>query len=225
MVNRGPGNVSDGALSSNFLLHPLSKFIVYCLVIVKAWNSKYHGHLHELWLKALESMRSESLRRNLPHKSNQVAVVQSSGYGKSRTIHEMSKLIFTIPINLRPKEDSSENAYPPPDSRLARLLGGPVLWGLGKLASLPKAWDFYYTMLLGFIFSGVGHTIRKAFPGPQRIEPTTTKEDRRRDFAKSWKEYLETGVSNGATETFRDEMYDVIAEKVRLIILLETAPH
>ena len=191
---------------------------LYDLDVIKAWNANYQGNLHELWLEALKSMRKNSYDGNTPHYSNQVAVVQSSGYGKSRTIHEMSKLIFTIPINLRPEEDSSDNAYPPPDSRLASLFNGSTFSAFGSSASLPKAWDLYYTILLRVIFSGVAHTIRTAFPGPQHIESTSTEENRRRDFAKTWKEYLETSVSNGATETFRDEMYDVIADKVCLII-------
>jgi hypothetical protein len=33
--------------------------------------------------------------------SNQIAIVQSSGTGKSRMVHEQASLVFTIPFNLR----------------------------------------------------------------------------------------------------------------------------
>jgi hypothetical protein len=36
---------------------------------------------------------------------NQVPIIQSSGYGKSRMVHEQAKLVFTIPFNLRPAPD------------------------------------------------------------------------------------------------------------------------
>jgi hypothetical protein len=32
---------------------------------------------------------------------NMIAIVQSSGTGKSRLVHELAKKIFTIPLNLR----------------------------------------------------------------------------------------------------------------------------
>lgn len=42
--------------------------------------------------------------------SNQIAIVQSSGTGKSRMVHEQANLVFTIPFNLRESGDS-EGAY------------------------------------------------------------------------------------------------------------------
>ena len=40
--------------------------------------------------------------------SNTVAMIQSSGTGKSRTVHEMANLVFTLPFNIRfPKESTS----------------------------------------------------------------------------------------------------------------------
>ena len=35
-------------------------------------------------------------------------VIQSSGYGKSRAVDEMAKLVFTIPMNIRDKHESEQ---------------------------------------------------------------------------------------------------------------------
>jgi hypothetical protein len=38
--------------------------------------------------------------------SNQITIVQSSGTGKSRMVHEQASLVFTIPFNIRDKGDN-----------------------------------------------------------------------------------------------------------------------
>lgn len=37
--------------------------------------------------------------------ANCVALIQSSGTGKSRMVHELAKLVFTIPFNLRDPDE------------------------------------------------------------------------------------------------------------------------
>ena len=54
------------------------------------------------------------MQRQLPDPldyANFVPIIQSSGTGKSRTIHEMSKLVFTIPFNLREAGTTGMNSY------------------------------------------------------------------------------------------------------------------
>ncbi|KAH9886471.1 hypothetical protein C8Q73DRAFT_281501 [Cubamyces lactineus] len=51
------------------------------------------------------------------------AVIQSSGSGKSRLVHEVAGEIFTIPFNIRdPKEHMKNGAYPPTDTAVHNLL-------------------------------------------------------------------------------------------------------
>ena len=41
---------------------------------------------------------------------NYIPLIQSSGYGKSRLVDEVAKLVFTIPLNIRnPKECEGES--------------------------------------------------------------------------------------------------------------------
>ncbi|KAK0460599.1 uncharacterized protein EV420DRAFT_1641149 [Desarmillaria tabescens] len=54
------------------------------------------------------------------------AMIQSSGTGKSRTMHEIAAQIFTIPINIRETDSSSGGApYPDPDAELRDYLISP----------------------------------------------------------------------------------------------------
>ncbi|KAF6751649.1 hypothetical protein DFP72DRAFT_1047598 [Ephemerocybe angulata] len=83
----------------------------------KAWRVEYVGDAHANLLL--------NIGRSIPPYpapyENIGAIIQSSGYGKSRTVDEMAALIPTIPMNVRDKEDSKQGAYPPPDEPLTTL--------------------------------------------------------------------------------------------------------
>ena len=66
-----------------------------------AWRGAYCGNNHQLLFDNINAIR----RSEKPY-SNQVALVQSSGSGKSRLVHELAKIIFSIPFNLREKDDN-----------------------------------------------------------------------------------------------------------------------
>ena len=40
------------------------------------------------------------------------SIVQSSGSGKSRLVDEMAKSIFTIPFNIRARQDDASESFP-----------------------------------------------------------------------------------------------------------------
>ena len=66
------------------------------------------GETHKLLRSIIDDMnigrdRAEGLYANF------LPIVQSSGTGKSRTVDELAKLVFTLPFNLRdPREVSGE---------------------------------------------------------------------------------------------------------------------
>src|ERR1700690_3982849 len=72
--------------------------------ISNAWNEQYAGDSHHLLLKNVNRMS-----RSKPY-SNSVPILQSSGSGKSRMVHEQSDLVFTLPFNLRAQSDSKGNS-------------------------------------------------------------------------------------------------------------------
>jgi hypothetical protein len=72
--------------------------------VEKAWGTEYHGEYPCLLLNNMSNM-SKHWQPVQPY-AKQVAIIQSSGTGKSRMVHELSKLIFTIPFNLRHADES-----------------------------------------------------------------------------------------------------------------------
>ncbi|PPQ89314.1 hypothetical protein CVT25_000381 [Psilocybe cyanescens] len=80
--------------------------------VEEAWGTDYTGNCHENLLK---NIRQTTPLNQMPY-LNTGAIVQSSGYGKSRTVDQMATLVPTIPINIRDLEDDESNAYPPPDA-------------------------------------------------------------------------------------------------------------
>ncbi|KAB5592224.1 hypothetical protein CTheo_4321 [Ceratobasidium theobromae] len=83
----------------------------------RAWSTPYRGETVNLLTKAIHQM---NIQRGSKAYANFVPIVQSSGTGKSRAADELAKLIFTIPLNLRPSED--ETGYPAGDQGLLGLL-------------------------------------------------------------------------------------------------------
>ena len=70
-----------------------------------AWRDNYHGENHKLLFANINR-----IPRTQKAYSNQIAIVQSSGTGKSRMVHEQANLVFTIPFNLR-ESGESKGAY------------------------------------------------------------------------------------------------------------------
>jgi hypothetical protein len=68
-------------------------------VLRKAWDTKYIGNHHVVMLNNICALKKWE------YYGNQISIIQSSGYGKSRMVHEQAKLVFTLPFNLRPAPD------------------------------------------------------------------------------------------------------------------------
>lgn len=76
--------------------------------VVAAWKSEYRSGSEHALLRAIRQGYRAMQKQSAPyHYANTLSIVQSSGTGKSRTVHEMSKMIFTIPFNLR-EDDAGE---------------------------------------------------------------------------------------------------------------------
>ena len=77
----------------------------------KGWGSRYHGSTHKILLNNLNGMAK---RFEPGSYANNVSIIQSSGTGKSRTMHEMAQLVFTIPINVRPASEDNNCTFSAP---------------------------------------------------------------------------------------------------------------
>lgn len=84
------------------------------LAVENAWKIRYEGDSHEVLYENINGFI-----RDKAH-SNSVAIVQSSGTGKSRMIDEMAKLVYTIPFNLRAPSETSGTFCGPFHATLTR---------------------------------------------------------------------------------------------------------
>ncbi|KAH8096910.1 hypothetical protein BXZ70DRAFT_945159, partial [Cristinia sonorae] len=80
----------------------------------ESWHADYVGDYHLVILAILDSINEA---RKEPY-SNTVAMIQSSGTGKSRACDEVAKLRFTFPMCLRPLD---ADGYPDSDRALVKF--------------------------------------------------------------------------------------------------------
>ncbi|KAG6824607.1 hypothetical protein H0H92_006364, partial [Tricholoma furcatifolium] len=91
-----------------------------------AWKTPYVGNSHDLLRDAIDEIRlQKSFRNPTPKYGNFFAIIQGTGTGKSRTVYELSKYVFTIPFVLRKAEDKS--GYPVMDTYQIGASERPVL--------------------------------------------------------------------------------------------------
>jgi hypothetical protein len=89
----------------SFYSFPISFSLTMASAVSNAWNEQYTGNSHQLLLQNINRML-----RNKPY-SNSVAILQSSGSGKSRMVREQSNLVFTLPFNLRAHSDNKSLVF------------------------------------------------------------------------------------------------------------------
>ncbi|KAF8124075.1 hypothetical protein EV363DRAFT_1586969 [Boletus edulis] len=124
--------------------------------------------------------------------ANSVALIQSSGTGKSRMVDEMAKLVFTIPFNVRLPDERSSRAYPPEDS---------AVWEYLCKSEVKKAEDGEVRAALFFqnLFSEVATEVEHVFSGRRIASPG--------ELASEWWNHL-TKLSGA----FRDELYKRVVQ-------------
>lgn len=138
-----------------------------------AWKAKYQGKYHEVILKNINSMCCA------PVHASSAAVIQSSGTGKSRTVHELAALVFTIPFNIRHPREREWGAYPPEDTKI---------WGyLCNMSNIKSVEHGIARTALFFthVFSQVANEVKKVL----RISGRENKLHPG-DLAYRWREHL-----------------------------------
>lgn len=65
---------------------------------IQAWAAPVLGDHHRVLYRYILDMKKQTAAYG-----NILPVIQSSGTGKSRTVHEVASLIFTLPFNVHPQ--------------------------------------------------------------------------------------------------------------------------
>ena len=155
--------------------------------------------------------------------TNSVAIIQSSGTGKSRMVHEQANLVFTIPFNLRHPTDNRGEVdfmsvlrlslilsihldlglpFPPPDMLVSHFFTRPP----GRDV---KAIQKHYVLFLLCMFQLVQAELKSLYPGAVGAIDRVA-------LAKDWRKHLEQpGV--------RNHLYQTAIEKVENIEAVSTS--
>jgi hypothetical protein len=72
--------------------------------VIQAWKAKYIGNSHRILLQAIDKLNDER-----EHYAKIIAMIQSSGTGKSKTMDEIAKERVLFPLCLR--EDIGVDYY------------------------------------------------------------------------------------------------------------------
>ncbi|KAJ3886351.1 hypothetical protein GG344DRAFT_69746 [Lentinula edodes] len=155
--------------------------------VTRAWNQDYIGSHDKLLLQNMDSSQSPESYGNV------AAIVQSSGFGKSRTVDEIAKQVFTIPMNVRNPSDTSFGAYPPPDLELHEFLANSR-----RLVSQTHAFAFF-VHLGETVIEFVKQMVKDVYNVPlEKVGRSWWLEScpslTHSDFATQWREYLSKDI-------------------------------
>ncbi|KAF8653247.1 hypothetical protein AX14_008313, partial [Amanita brunnescens Koide BX004] len=162
--------------------------------VEKAWGTEYRGEYPRLLLDNIRNMSKSWPQPAQPY-AKQVAIIQSSGTGKSRMVHELSKLIFTIPFNLRLGDESGEFAFPRPDNAIRDYLNGENM-------TEKEYGRFFHAVFktIGSVLEEKEAKIKKIWTGAGNVDP-------RQRFATWWADHLSTaGTRDGIYKRILDEI-------------------
>ncbi|KAG9026161.1 hypothetical protein FRB95_009332 [Tulasnella sp. JGI-2019a] len=159
-----------------------------------AWEHPFSGQSHLLLKSVIDRMATGDQKHAY---FNQLAIIQSSGTGKSRTLDQVALQVFTIPFNLRDELASRDYTYPPEDQAVRSYF-------------MTSARDFdntctRYLVFLTVLFEEVASYL------PQ-VELSTLAET-----ATRWAKFLKTpSTSPSRTGTKRDELYRMVSAKATI---------
>jgi hypothetical protein len=106
---------------------PVNRAEELATATAKAWKGRYEGNAKKIFLQSLLEWNDERKRLSGgdPIQKagsleaayiNVITIIQSSGTGKSRLLHETAADVFTVPINLRASpSECSDLAVAPAD--------------------------------------------------------------------------------------------------------------
>ncbi|KAF9447720.1 hypothetical protein P691DRAFT_94564 [Macrolepiota fuliginosa MF-IS2] len=138
-------------------------------IIGIAWTARFIGNHHNLLKTNLTELNKARAAQPTSRHLNHISIIQSSGSGKSRLVDEVSKSIFTLPLNIRDPKETASGAYPNPDTEV-----------VGFFAKYGSQYA-NYVLLLGTIFTATQNALRE-LPPPNENSPAP--------LASRWYDYL-----------------------------------
>ncbi|CUA69256.1 Non-structural polyprotein 1AB [Rhizoctonia solani] len=162
-----------------------------------AFETIYRGNLHKLF-KDVMNMYARLIagaEANESAYNKSVTIIQSSGMGKSRLVDETSKLIATLPINIREDLGATKKggSYPPADENLRKYFEYPE----NESDQLQQA---RHIIFLTALFDFAAPNIEK-YRASQQLQ------------ALGWRDHLRQGETSENVGSQRKDLYDEVVRK------------
>ncbi|CUA77121.1 putative outer membrane protein PmpA [Rhizoctonia solani] len=160
------------------------------------FRGPYIGKTAQILIGTLNDERKAYLHTtaaNTPYNWS-ISIVQSSGTGKSRTVEEAGKTVFTIPFNIREHGGEQKHAYPPPDKRIR-------LFFEERLDNDDTTQQVHYIIFLWQLFAQTLELLKTRF-----------KKLRGEKLALEWANYLGDGQTVLGVGQNRREFYDKVVD-------------
>ncbi|QRV75811.1 G2/mitotic-specific cyclin cdc13 [Ceratobasidium sp. AG-Ba] len=160
-----------------------------------AFEEPYLEDIDDVFIRSLNDARESYSRSDSVAKSPynwSIAVIQSSGTGKSRMMEQVGNKVFTISINLREKVvgvDGMNKTFPPPDDVLHNYFAART-----QLTNNEQQGD--YAVFLLVLFDTIAETIETRWEGM-----------RGQDLALAWAGHMKEGLTAAATGEIRQSIY------------------
>ncbi|KAF8324295.1 uncharacterized protein EI90DRAFT_3075735 [Cantharellus anzutake] len=164
-----------------------------------AFQEPYRGETHKLLIETLNkySQPSGYGPSHRPYNLS-LSVIQSSGMGKSRMVHEAAHSVFTIPINIREEFGPVLKSYPPPDEEFRHYFQEHDTKSDLRLQA-------EYAIILGVLFTKAAELLEK----PIFEHKTGTA------LASEWANYLNEGQTSTEVGTNRKKFLDSVVDRAR----------
>ncbi|CAL1698542.1 unnamed protein product [Somion occarium] len=167
--------------------------------IRQAWTTQYEGNCATTLLCSMTVMNQN---RGTRMYGNMLPIVQSSGMGKSRAVHEVAGSIFTLPLNVR-DDSRAMFAFPRADEEVRKFL-----LSLGVLDASYSGVHRDMRVFLLHLFDVTRQVINAApFVNGHYA--------RLSDLALAWRDYLAQAVDGPQLRTCRGALYSQVIQSAQ----------
>ncbi|KAI9573697.1 hypothetical protein HD554DRAFT_2167257 [Boletus coccyginus] len=168
----------------------------------QAWNVDYVGDVATVLLNRIKGSLPDPKRKDIPSSTSglyarYMAIIQSSGMGKSRAVDEIAKGELVIPMILRPDDSTG---YPPADPSIRNYLTDSSPGVFQRVLALFHA--------LFVIVTEVAKSTKAPSEGLAPLNKSMP-------FAGQFREYMNHGMSMTRHGEFRVRFYDRVVTKAR----------
>ncbi|CAE6362278.1 unnamed protein product [Rhizoctonia solani] len=173
-----------------------------------AFEKPYQGEAATLFILTLHQLRRSYAGQpaaDQPYNWS-LAVIQSSGMGKSRMIDQSSLSVFTLPINIREEPPEGKKAYPPSDKGVCQFFDD-----CQKMDDARQ--QIVYAIFLRVLFTKTLDLVNTEF---QRLNGHR--------LAEAWALYLKSGETEDQVGENRREFYSSVVNEVNKALLNSIQP-